>query len=415
MEKDIYVLHEKLEEYIRSNIFSDYLIRGISHQFKKLTIYMDENSFSLYNKEVGKSYLAFQSLPSNNKRRKSSSYYGFERRYIALLNGMLNDKWVIKTSTKDFNVPFPGAFGKYAMDFLEKYVAIRRLHWRTRNNYYNSLFRFCERMQLEAVISLSDITAAKVLNFVASVQNCKDHVAIILRVFLKQLYDENIIDFRVASILDNIKTRPTKKLPSYYTPMEVMGVEATIDRKYPMGKRDYAMILLATRLGLRSSDIRYLQFSNIDWDNNLIYLEQYKTKKTIELPLLTDIGEAIIDYTQHGRPKSDSKYIFLRAASPYEPLTSTGLYVIINKYFRKSNIEWGKRRHGVHSMRHSLATNMLKNGTPIAIISDSLGHVDSDTTMKYIHLNIDGLLQCSMDVPVVERDFYLQRGEGVYE
>ena len=66
-------------------------------------------------------------------------------------------------------------------------------------------------------------------------------------------------------------------------------------------------------------------------------------------------------------------------------------------------------------MRHSLATNMLKKGTPIAVISDSLGHADSVTTMKYIHLNIDGLLKCSMDIPPVSENFYVQKRDGIYE
>jgi len=414
MEQDINVLQKTLEEYIRDNIFSSNLIRTFSRQFKRLLSFMDNNSFHLYSKEVGEKYLAYRALPGNN-RRKNESSYNYERRYITLLNGMLNEQWTKKIAKKNYNVPFPGSFGKYAMNFLENYEETRRLNVKTRNNYYLSLFKFCERMQFDGVMSLSSITAERVLDFVASVQNCKDHVAIILRAFLKHLYNEQIIDYRTASILENLKVRPTEKLPSYFTPMEIMGVEESIDRKCPMGKRDYAMILLATRLGLRSSDIRFLQFSNIDWDNNLIYLEQFKTEKTIELPLLTDVGEAIIDYIQHGRPKSNSKYIFLRASSPYEPLTSGGLYGITSKYFRRSNVRWAKRRHGVHSMRHSLATNMLKNGTPITIISDTLGHVNSDTTMKYIHLNVDGLLQCTMDVPVVDKDFYLQKGEGVYE
>lgn len=414
MGRDIYELHEMLEEYINNNIFSSNLIRTFSFQFQRLLRYMGENSLSLYTKDVGVQYLAYRSLPSNNRRRKETAFK-YEARYITLLNGMLDDKWIIKVSRKNLDIPLPGSLGDYAMSFLEKYATTRRLNIKTRNNYYNSLYKFCERMEFDRITSLSDITAEKVLDFVSSTQNCKDHIAIILRALLRQLYDEKIIDFRTASILDSIKTKPIKKLPSYYTPLEVMGVEATIDRKYPMGKRDYAMILLATRLGLRSSDIRFLKFSDLDWDNNLIYLEQFKTKRKIELPLLTDVGEAIIDYIQHGRPKSESKFIFLRASSPYEPLTSTGLYVIINKYFQRSNVEWGKRRHGVHSMRHSLATNMLKKGTPISVISDSLGHVDSVTTMKYIHLNVDGLLKCTLEVPIVDNDFYLQKGEGVYE
>lgn len=414
MEKDIYELQGKLEEYIRNHIFSSHLIRTFSFQFKRLLDFMDKNSIKFYSKDIGEKYLAFRALPGNNKR-KSEKAHNYERRYITLLNGMMSDQWIKKISPKDYTVPFPGKLGRYTMTFLEDYVAERRLNIKTRNNYYNSLFKFCERMEFDGITSLSDITAEKVLDFVSSVQNCKDHVAIILRAFLKHLYEKKNIDYRTANILEKIKTRPTEKLPSYYTPTEIMGVENSIDRKYPMGRRDYAMVLLATRLGLRSSDIRLLQFSNIDWDNNLIYLEQYKTKKTIELPLLTDIGEAIVDYVRHGRPKSDSKYIFLRAASPYEPLTSTGLYIIINKYFRQSNVVCGKRRHGCHAMRHSLATNMLKKGTPIAVISDSLGHADSVTTMKYIHLNIDGLLKCSMDIPPVSENFYVQKRDGIYE
>ena len=414
MEQNIYVLHETLEEYIRDNIFSSNLIKVSSRQFKRLLDFMVANSIYSYSKEVGKKYLAYRALPDNN-RRKNESSYNYERRYITLLNGMLTEQWIKKISKKDYHTPFPSNFGEYVMTFLKNYAEARRLNVNTRNNYYRSLFKFCERMQLDGIISLSSITAERVLDFVASVQNCRDHVAIIMRAFLKHLYNEKIIDYRTASILEKLKTRPVEKLPSYFTPMEIMGVEESIDRKCPMGKRDYAMILLATRLGLRSSDIRFLQFSNIDWDNNLIYLEQFKTERTIELPLLTDVGEAIIDYIRHGRPKSNSMYIFLRASSPYEPLTSSGLYVITGKYFRRSNVRWAKRRHGAHSMRHSLATNMLKNGTPITIISDTLGHVNSDTTMKYIHLNIDGLLQCTMDVPVVDKDFYLQKGEGIYE
>jgi len=412
MEKDIHILHEALENYINSNIFSNSLIKQFSFEFKNLLAFMEKNDIGMYNKEVGKKYLKFKSLPENNKR-KSASGYKYEVRYITLLNGMLDGEWIRKMSWKDYSVPFPGNFGEYVMDFLKKYAEERRLHVRTRNNYYTSLYKFCERMQFDGVMSLSDITSGRVLDFVSSVQNCKDHVAIILRAFLKHLYNEGIVDWCTATILDKIKTRTVEKLPSYYTPLEIMGIEEAVDRKSPMGKRNYAMLLLATRLGLRSSDIILLQFSNLDWDKNLICLQQYKTGKQIELPLLADVGEAIIDYVQHGRPKSAYKHVFLRAMPPYEPLKNT--YCAFNKYFSRSNLSLVRRHRGGHAMRHSLATNMLKKGTPITVISDSLGHADSVTTMKYIHLNISGLLKCTLDVPPVDANFYLHKGEGIYE
>ena len=223
MEKDVYVLHEALESYINNNIFSNFLIKKFSFQFQRLLAFMEKNSMNMYSKEVGKKYLQFRSLPENN-RRKSDSAYVFEARYITLLNGMLDDKWIEKMSWKDYDIPFPGNFGEYVMGFLKKYAEERRLHVKTKNNYYNSLYKFCERMQFDGIMSLSDITSGRVLDFMSSVQNCKDHVAIILRAFLKHLYNEGIVDWRTATILEKIKTRTVEKLLSYYTPLEIMGI-----------------------------------------------------------------------------------------------------------------------------------------------------------------------------------------------
>ena len=92
-----------------------------------------------------------------------------------------------------------------------------------------------------------------------------------------------------------------------------------VNQSTPVGKRDYAILLLATRLGLPSSDIAGLQFSNLDWDRNIICLIQYKTKREIELLLLKDVGEAIINYVKYVRPSSSSKQIFLSSLAPYNP------------------------------------------------------------------------------------------------
>ncbi|KFF14093.1 hypothetical protein IW15_01190 [Chryseobacterium soli] len=288
----------------------------------------------------------------------------------------------------------------------------RRLSIKTRRNYYIALEKFCHRMEEENLLSLSKISSNVILTFISSVETGKDHAAIILRALLRNLFSQKVISYNTAHILDGIKVRKTIKLTSHYSLEEVLCIESSVDRKYQTGKRDYAMILLATRLGLRSSDIIFLEFSNIDWDNNLILFEQYKTKDKLELPLSIDVGEAIIDYIKNGRPKSDSKFIFLRCNAPYVTMTEGGLNVIINKYFRKANIDYSKKKHGPHSLRHSLATNLLNNGTPLPIISETLGHQSSETTMRYLHVSIPALLKCTLDVPNVDIDFYSQIGQG---
>ncbi|MEG1592231.1 site-specific integrase [Chryseobacterium sp.] len=208
--------------------------------------------------------------------------------------------------------------------------------------------------------------------------------------------------------MDHLKIRVKNEIQTCFTSDEILRLEQNVNRTIPKGKRDYAMILLATRLGLRSSDIRYLQFSNIDWKNNIIRLEQFKTKVPIELPLLVDIGEALIDYIKNGRPKVKSKDIFLRANGPYTTLTSAAFYNSIREYLKRTNIDYGNRKHGSHALRHSLATNLLKNRVPISIISDTLGHSNTSVTMNYLHISVENLLECSLDVPMVDGNFYLQ-------
>lgn len=412
MDQKLSELHKHLEKYIDKNIFSDNLKKKLSYQFVRLSNFMKTRLIIVYDKNVGKEYLKFRDIPGNSRSNKKDNFR-YDAHYISLLNKMLEGKWIIKKKTQNFETTFPdNSLGVHIKDFLISYVKERRLSPTTKRYYYSSLQRFCKKALEDKIYRPEDITSECILQFMSS-QSYKDHPATVLRSLLSDLYSKKIINFRTANILANYKTRSGRKLPSYYTLEEVVCIEKSVDRKSAMGKRDYAMILLATRLGLRSSDIRLLQFSNINWETNLILMEQFKTKKMIELPLLIDVGEAIIDYIKYSRPKSISKSIFLRANAPYIPLGETTLNAIFKKYFIKSNVEFAKKRHGPHSMRHSLATNLLKNGTSLPVISETLGHSNITSTMPYVHLDSQELLKCSLDVPMVCNNFYKQKGKGL--
>jgi integrase len=130
----------------------------------------------------------------------------------------------------------------------------------------------------------------------------------------------------------NYKSQP--KIPSIYSKEEVEKLIASVDRGSSVGKRDYAIILLAVRLGLRSSDIANIKFDNILWEQNIIRLVQFKTDKEIELPLLPEVGNAIIDYLKYSRQESDEPFVFLTVRSPIIPITPVGtmalmLYAIV--------------------------------------------------------------------------------------
>ena len=194
-----------------------------------------------------------------------------------------------------------------------------------------------------------------------------------------------------------VKNTRQQRLPAVFTDTEIEKILSSFDRENPTGKRNYAIFLLAARMGLRSCDIRALEFSFINWTEKTLSFTQKKTKKYLTLPLPDDVGWAIIDYLKNGRPISDSKYVFVRHNPPYEQYAN--LRNVLVKQIRKAGIETpANKMIGMHCFRHSLATTMLENGVPLPVISQTLGHADITSTEVYLRINISQLRLCALEV-----------------
>lgn len=228
-----------------------------------------------------------------------------------------------------------------------------------------------------------------------------------LRNFLKYLQDNlyTVNDFSYLVPKSNYKKE--SHLPTTYEKDEVERLIKAVDCGNPKGKRDVAMILLAARLGLRSSDICGLRFENIHWETNTILLNQQKTKKRIELPLLADVGIAIIDYLKYGRPASDLPYIFIHSNQPYDRLAEPTLHSIVSFYLRRAGINnIDEKKHGPHALRHSLAGFLLEKKTPLPVISEVLGHTNTQSTKTYIRIDMEALGQCALEVPPLDSPYF---------
>jgi len=142
-----------------------------------------------------------------------------------------------------------------------------------------------------------------------------------------------------------------------------------------------------------------MKFDNIDWEHERVILNQQKTKVPIELPLFPDIGNAIIDYLKYGRPQSDHPYVFLRLIPPYDNMDENALHGALQKYLRLSGIKYDERKHGPHALRHSLATNLLKQNVTLPVISGVLGHTRTESTIDYLRIDIDSLRMCALEIP----------------
>lgn len=217
--------------------------------------------------------------------------------------------------------------------------------------------------------------------------------------YLHWLYLHKVTNRDFSLLLPNFRRTPAK-LPQIWTEEEIERILAAIDTENPVGKRNYAMFLLMARTGLRISDVVTLKFSNIDWKSSSISLVQQKTGNSLGLPMSKELGMAIISYLKNGRPQSSSDCIFIRHTAPYGPLDyHNNFNSEIRKYMRRAGITVTAEKHtGVHTFRHSFATNMLKEETSLRDISQILGHSNINVTETYLRVDIEQLRLCSLNL-----------------
>jgi site-specific recombinase XerD len=363
---------------------------------------------TVYSLQVGENFVNLP-LPF-----ESATYKRAVRRSVAVLSDFLVHGKVSRRIVHRVNYELPGEIGDAAEAFIASQAEFRR-SMLTLNEHRRVLSYFIQHLSLKSVYQVSKINEDLALAFIASAQNCKDKFLNTMRLFSRYLYANKLLTVNIEYIIGKPYLPEREKLPSVYSSAEIKQIEECIDRSCPVGKRDYAMLLLSTRLGLRSSDIAGLKFTHLDWDSNVIRLTQYKTKREVELPLLADVGNAIITYLQYARPVSHVANIFLSACAPYRPVNRLIINGAISRVIKASKVEIGNRKFGPHAMRHTLATQLLGNGIPLPVISETLGHSATQTTMKYLRVDLNSIQRCAHEVPIVAQSFYEQKGGMFYE
>ena len=224
-------------------------------------------------------------------------------------------------------------------------------------------------------------------------------IRFLLREVANIFYSEDILSFDGFKLFPIIKTNKRDSLFSCYTQEEVSLLINTVNLKNINGVRDKCMLTIAAQTGLRASDVVWLRFSEIYWDKKVITKTQYKTGKQVTVPITKDVMLLLADYIKNHRTSFNSDYIFVDNTG--NKLNPSILTSIAYNNYKKSGIDISGRRKGAHTLRHSLATAMLKNNTPMPIITGVLGHSSMNTTQKYMSVDIEGLRCVSLEVPNV--------------
>jgi integrase len=395
---------------------ADITVVRYKRRWLKVKLYMIEHGFDNLTDDVVGHVLA-----NKFQGRKLTAINKYERLFyhdFRILNnfqkeGILNIDCYLRKDP----VEFTGGLAGPINDFLLYRKNEHRLSDKTvsLSRYYLQIFNcYCCEKNIESV---SDINSSVILLFLSNLESkikiSSSRMIATLRSFIKYLYDHKLIEhlYRVP----RYKAVNQPELPTVYSESEVQKLIVSIDRGTRVGKRDYAIVLIAAKLGLRASDISLLKFQDLNWETNSILINQYKTGADITHPLLPTIGNAIIEYLKYARPKSLVPELFVTEKPPYaKPLTSHSVSEVIRRAFKRSGITIGDRKSGSHSLRHSLVSRMLEGKTVLPIISAVLGHKNSESSKYYMRIDLTAMKQCVLEVPPVPTEFYKQKGGTFY-
>ena len=291
-------------------------------------------------------------------------------------------------------------------DFKTKYLNIYLDHLNpdlspsTLHNKQNNISVFLNYLSNHDIYNFENFDINIVFRFINSLNYAPQTISGLefnLREFFDILHKTGLTDFEGREVFPVIFTNKRDRIISFYSTEEVRKVIDVLDpksRNYTMNK---CMVLIAAQIGLRSSDILGLKLSEIKWDKGLIERKQAKTGNLVSLPMPENIRLLLIDYIKNHRPECDSDYVFINQTS-MNRYCSTELLAIVRRLIRKTDISVKNRKVGPHALRHSLATRLLENNTPMPVITGILGHKNLNTTRAYLNIDIESLRKRSMEV-----------------
>lgn len=371
--------------------------------WRRFVRFLEERGQTELAVDLTEAFLASQGVPGGDSGESSSSQHRHLRMAMRVLLEFQAHGCFQRRRSVTQRVVLP-EWSVAALDGFEHFCAEHLgISARTMRIRRRDVSRFLLFLDAQGVADLRAISPSHLGGFMRSRAHLRPKtlslVASNLRGFLRYLVMEGFVGAPLIARVPKVRVRQDESIPDVWTADEVDALLGAVDRASPVGKRDFAILLLAARLGMRAGDIRELRLKELRWDECCIVRRQSKTGTPLVLPLATDVGEAIIDYLRNGRPESPRREVFLRANAPFEPFgRDNNLHSIISTYRRRAGITLPRRsRKGLHSLRHTVATRLLEADTPLPVISAVMGHLSSESTRIYIKVDIAALRQVALD------------------
>ena len=277
-----------------------------------------------------------------------------------------------------FQASVPGFF-----DYLREERGLRPT---TVHGYVSHLSAFEAYLQRVEVEDLRELTPALLSAFlIESAQRLKPgsvaYRGSTLRAFLRYLHRQGIITTDLSRAVPRGRSYSQASIPRAIPWSEVPRVLEVVDRRAPVGKRDYAILLLLISYGLRAREVAMLHLEDLDWQQEQLHVSERKGGHSTIYPLSATVGEAIIDYLRFARPQVEERRLFLIAKSPFTPLGSYSVSARAGVYLHAAGIE--VPRPGSHTFRHACVQHLVEADVPFKVIGDYVGHRTPAATQIY--------------------------------
>ena len=297
-----------------------------------------------------------------------------------------------------------------ALTAVQRHVAEYSLYLRQQRglaesclpNYTSFVEKFLSDRFAEGEPRLEDLCSADVTSFITLQvsqlsRGRSKHLVTALRSYLRYLVHQGDITVALAGCIPSVATWSLATTPKSLPAETVQRVLEQQNRTTPLGRRNYAILLLLARLGLRAGEVARLNLEDIDWENGVIRIRR-KGGRWTPLPLLNDVGEALATYLHSGRPQSCCRRVFLRHRAPVSGFAHT---ITVSSIVRRLLIRTGvdSARTGAHLLRHSLAVDLLSKGASLDEIGDVLGHRSQNTTAIYAKVDLAALRPLALAWP----------------
>lgn len=387
----------ELSEKVLNEMCSDgYSPKSVEHHvrpiYNRLAKYCEEHFEGMYSVNAGQAFMRMIQRKKQSKEQTDLNRNSIERLDHAL-DG--NFHWrPVKSKLKPYAASCYDAI-------VARYEAYLIQTGKTITNTRHHVHLIAGFLSYMESIGISDLPMIKAEHiherFIAA--NDKAGFRKAMKMFFRYACRYGLIENDISCWIPSVPRH--SPVPSVYTEVEIEKMLSSIDRTTSLGKRNYCIILMAARLGIRSCDIAGLKLEDIHRKERIIRVTQQKTDIPVEYPMLDEISAALEDYLDNARPESCLPYVFLTKPRPVSSILSTqGIHAVVSEAFARAGINTSSRRHGAHALRSSQASHLLAEGKNYPEIQQVLGQTSPDVARHYIRVEAERLRECAIEVPV---------------